>query len=262
MNQAALLALFDQYQRFAITYPGMQRQELAGGEPPIPTLVRFLRPAPGMSFVLYSRLDEQTADRVIQEQVAFFTTHDLRLEWKVYGHDTPSDLGPRLKRFGFTPEEPETVMLLDLQDAPASLFEPLKADLRRITDRQGLAPVIQVLEAVWGGDFRWVNERLGSHLEIPGYLSLYVAEAQGQPACAGWTYFHENNPFASLWGGSTVEAFRKRGLYSALLAARAQEAQERGVRYLTVDASPMSQPILAKHGFQALTTAQSFEWKT
>jgi hypothetical protein len=34
------------------------------------------------------------------------------------------------------------------------------------------------------------------------------------------------------------------------------------VRYLIVDASPMSQPILAKHGFQVLTTAQSFEYKT
>lgn len=261
-NSADLLALFDRYQRIEITYPGMQRQEFATGELPFPSLVRYVRPAPGMSFILYSHLDGQNAEAVIQEQVDYFTAHDLPLEWKVYGHDTPTDLGQRLAQHGFTPEEPEAVMLLDLQAAPPSLFETPKADLRRITDRQGLAQVIQVLEAAWGDNFSWITERLGGHLEIPGYLSVYVAHAQGQPASVGWTYFDDNSPFASLWGGSTVAGYRKQGLYSALLAARMQEAQRRGVRYLTVDASPMSQPILAKHGFQVLTTAQSFELKT
>jgi GNAT superfamily N-acetyltransferase len=257
VNPSPLLALFDRFQRIDITYPGMLRQEFAGSELTFPNLVRFLRPAPGMSFILYSRLDEQNAEAVIQEQVDYFTAHNLRLEWKVYSHDSPSDLGERLLRRGFTPQEPDAVMLLDLQEAPARLFESPAANLQPITDRQGLAQVIQVLEAVWKDDFSWVTERLGGHLEIPGYLSVYVAYAQGQPACTGWTYFHENNPFASLWGGSTIEGFRKQGLYSALLAARVQEAQRRGVRYLTVDASPMSQPILAKHGFKILTTAQS-----
>lgn len=261
-NRAALLALFDRYQRIEITYPGMQRQEFACGELPFPNLVRYVRPAPGMSFVLYSRLDELNVEAVIQQQVDYFTAHGLPLEWKIYSHDTPSDLGKRLAQHGFTPEEPEAVMLLDLQAAPISLFETPTADLRRITDRQGLTQVIQVLEAVWSGDFSWVTERLGGHLEVPGYLSIYVAYAQGQPASVGWTYFDDNSPFASLWGGSTVAGYRKQGLYSAILAVRAREARERGVRYLTVDASPMSQPILAKHGFQVLTTAQSFELKT
>ena len=253
-NPSPLLALFDRCQRIDITYPGMLRKSF-------PNLVRFQRPAPGMSFVLYSRLDEQNAEAVIQEQMDYFTAQDLCLEWKVYSHDTPSDLGERLMRHRFAPQEPDAVMLLDLQAAPVSLFVPLQTEVRRLTDRQELAQVIQVLEAVWGGDFSWVTERLGGHLEIPGYLSVYVAYAQGQPACTGWTYFHEHNPFADLWGGSTVEGFRNQGLYSALLAARVQEAQRRGVRYLTVDASPMSQPILAKYGFQVLTTSQSYNYE-
>ena len=59
-EQPSLLALFDQYQRIDVTYPDMGREAF-------PNLVRFSRPAPGMSFVLYSRLDETNVDTTIQE---------------------------------------------------------------------------------------------------------------------------------------------------------------------------------------------------
>jgi GNAT superfamily N-acetyltransferase len=250
----SLLALFDRYQRIDITYPDMHREAF-------PHLVRFSRPAPGMSFVLYSRLDETNVDKTIRDQIAYFSARSLPFEWKVYGHDTPSSLGERLAVHGLTPEEPESVLVLDVQQASEALLEPIQVDVRLLTERQQLTDVIRVLEGVWGDDFSWVTQRLGAHMEIPGHLSVYVAHHQGQPACTGWTYFHANNPFASLWGGSTLEAFRHQGIYTAILAARVQEARHRGVPYLTVDASPMSQPILAKHGFRVLTTAQGFEWK-
>ncbi len=65
---------------------------------------------------------------------------------------------------------------------------------------------------------------------------------------------------ASLWGGSTISGFRKRGLYTALLAVRAQEANARGVRYLTVNASAMSRPILEKFGFEVIAYSHPCKW--
>ena len=53
----------------------------------------------------------------------------------------------------------------------------------------------------------------------------------------------------------------KRGLYTALVATRVQAALRRGYRFLTIDASPMSQPIVASHGFQLLTYACDYAWK-
>ena len=38
-------------------------------------LVRFVRAAPGMSFVLYSDLDEKTADVIIDDQIDYFTRY-------------------------------------------------------------------------------------------------------------------------------------------------------------------------------------------
>jgi len=63
-------------------------------------------------------------------------------------------------------------------------------------------------------------------------------------------YFHECSNFASLWGGATLPQFRNQGHYSLLLSAHAHEARARGFSLLTVDASPMSRPILEKQGFQ------------
>ena len=81
-------------------------------------------------------------------------------------------------------------------------------------------------------------------------MSVYVAYVAGQPASAARIEFHPARQFAELYGGSTVPDQRGRGLYTALVAVRAQEALTRGVRFLTVDASPMSRPILERLGFQ------------
>jgi GNAT superfamily N-acetyltransferase len=67
--------------------------------------------------------------------------------------------------------------------------------------------------------------------------------------------------FATLWGGSTLRQYRGRGFYTALLAVRAREARRRGFRFLQVDASPDSQPILARYGFRCLAYSTPYEWK-
>ena len=141
---------------------------------------------------------------------------------------------------------------------PTLVAQPT-ADVRRLSDPSQLGDVVAVLESVWGREFNWVHGRLGSHMIIPDYLSVYVAYVDDTPACAGWTYY-DKGQFAGLWGGSTLEAYRGRGLYTALLAARVREARRRGVPYLTIDAGEMSGPIVARHGFRTIATATACEW--
>lgn len=253
MNNQELLALFDKEQRIEISYPDMRKEVT-------PHVVRFVRNAPGMSFILYSRLDESNAEEVIKAEVEYIKGLNQPFEWKVYAHDNPPDLAQRLADHGLELDEREAVMILDLAQAPSSLLEPVEADVRLLTGREQLADVIEVETQVWGENFDWITKRLGGHMEIPGYLSVYVAYANGDPACTGWIYFHPNSSFADLWGGSTVPEYRRRGLYTAVLAARVQEAIDRGYRFLTIDTSPMSRPIVASHSFRLLTYAQACEW--
>ena len=253
MDVEEVLTLYDREQRIEIEFPGMRRDVLPG-------VVRYVRPLPSMSFVLYSDLDETTADAAIDEQLAYFRDQGLIFEWKVYRHDRPADLVDRLRARQFETEPEDAIMVLDVANAPPRLLAPPAADVRRLTDPAQLGQVVDIMEAVWGGNYNWIHERMGGHMAIPGYLSIYVAYAGGVPACAGWTYFDKGH-FAGLWGGSTLPEYRGRGLYTALLAARVQEAQARGVPYLTIDAGEMSKPIVVRHGFEVITYATACEWK-
>jgi GNAT superfamily N-acetyltransferase len=63
-----------------------------------------------------------------------------------------------------------------------------------------------------------------------------------------------------LLGGSTLPQWRGRGIYRALVAARAQRAAARSVDYLQADASDDSAPILRRLGFHAVTTTTAYVW--
>jgi len=254
MNTQELLTLFDREQRRDIVYPNVRREVT-------PTVIRHVSLTREQGFVIYSTLDADSVDDAIREQVAHFEGIGQDFEWKVYDHDQPPDLKERLAAVGFEIEEPEALLVLDLDETPPGLFTPMAADIHRVVDPARIADVRTVEEAVWQKDFSDLVERLARDLrDDPDQIGVYVAYIDEQPVSAAWIYFHAGSQFASLWGGSTLPAYRKRGLYRSLIAVRGQEARARGVRFLTVDASPMSQPILARHGFQLLTYSTPCVW--
>lgn len=117
--------------------------------------------------------------------------------------------------------------------------------------------------AVWGQDWSWLGENLiGRIAAAPDDIAVLAAEADGEVVSAAWIVFIQPGAdgFARLLGGSTLPAWRGRGIYRALVAARAQLAAARGVKYLQVDASDDSAPILRRLGFHAVTTTTAYVW--
>ena len=107
MQNAELLALYDQQERRQAEFPASARVETAH-------TVRFVDEAGGPSFVLYSNLNGLTdaaIDRVIDEEIAYFRERGASCEWKVYSHDAPPDLRERLVARGFSADEPETLLI-------------------------------------------------------------------------------------------------------------------------------------------------------
>jgi GNAT superfamily N-acetyltransferase len=255
MNKNNLLTTYDQDLRIQIQYPEARKEGTRD-------VVRFIRKPPGMNFVSYTFADGSDLDRIIEEQLAYFSPMKQPFTWKVYEHDRRPDLEERLVAHGFVrdDDDPGQVMVLDVNQASPHLLQPVKADVRRIHDVEMLKDVIHVLDRVYGNDNAWVNDRLGGHLQIPGYLSIYVAYVEDQPASVAWTYFPQGQ-FATLFAGSTIPEYRKQGLYTALLATRLQEIRQRGVQFAIVEAGSMSRPIVAKHGFEYLTTMYDYEYK-
>lgn len=258
MHNAQILALYDQHQRQEIVYPDTRREETAD-------LIRHIATSPtlGGGMVIYSTLTAARADQAIQQQIAYYTELGQEFEWKCYDHDTPADLRQRLSQHGFIDDGEEAIMILPLEEASPKLLHPPAHDIRRITDPDDVWQVGTIEEKVWGGDFHRLSNRLALYLQnYPTYLSLYVAYVDGVPASCAWMDFTPSSQFAGLWGGSTLAEYRGRGLYTALVSARLQEALQRGIHFLTVDASPMSKPILEKLGFGHITSAYACKWKT
>jgi GNAT superfamily N-acetyltransferase len=217
-------------------------------------VVRQVAPLGGWNGVVWSGLDEDTADAAIAEQVQYFARLGLELEWKHYSHDHPADLADRLTAAGFTAEPAETLMVAEVRELPTEIELPEGVHLRTITDAAGVELVATVHDQAFGGGSDRIRQSLLARLAAePGAVVAIVAMADGLPVCAARMELHEGTEFASLWGGGTVEAWRGKGIYRALVAYRTRIAAENGYRYLQVDASDQSRPILQRLGFTPLS---------
>ncbi|MFI1760551.1 GNAT family N-acetyltransferase [Streptomyces sp. NPDC020800] len=250
MDHAAVLARYDQDMRRGARPDGPgARIERSGA------VVRQIADAQGWNGVLWSALDAATADQVIGEQVAYFTGAGRDFEWKLYGHDRPVDLAARLAAAGFRAEPEETLMVAETAGQLPDAGPPAGIHFVQATDPAGVDLVVDVHEKAFGTDGTRLRHRLLARLASdPGTVVAVVALAGDEPVSAARMELVPGTSFAGLWGGGTVEAWRGRGIYRALVAHRARVAAAHGYRYLQVDASPMSRPILERLGFHALTT--------
>lgn len=213
----------------------------------------------GWNGVLWSDLDADSAEAAISGQVRHFTSLGLEFEWKVYSHDTPHDLPARLAAAGFTPEPPETLMIAEAAALPREVALPGGLRLVAVTDAAGAELMAEVHERAFGTDRGHTRERLLAQLAAaPGDVAAGVVMAGDVPVSAARMELPAGTEFAGLWGGGTVPAWRGRGLYRALVAFRTRLAAERGYRYMQVDASSESRPILRRLGFEELSTTTPY----
>ncbi|HEX5709134.1 MAG TPA: GNAT family N-acetyltransferase [Pyrinomonadaceae bacterium] len=255
MDAARVLALYDSEERMGREWPGMRREVT-------PHVIRQLDLPGRESFINCSFMSDATADEGIAAQIDFFERAGQHFEWKVYEHDEPRDLRERLVARGFEAGEEEAVMALELAETPAALLRPTGHDVRRVESAEGIRDLVSVQDAVWEQNRAWLGRQLAEEFErTPDELSMYVAYFEGVAAASGWVRFPAGGSFASLWGGSTLPASRRRGLYTALLAARVEEARRRGYPYLTIDAGPMSRPLVERFGFRLLTHTTPCRWR-
>ncbi len=112
---------------------------------------------------------------------------------------------------------------------------------------------------VWHADWSSLADDLIGRVENETMVVL-VAEVGGEVVSTAWLVLKPGTEFAGLWGGSTLAEWRGKGIYRALVARRADLAAARGVRYLQVDASDDSRPILQRLGFAAVTTTTPYVW--
>lgn len=223
-------------------------------------------------------------DALIARQVAHFRAAGQSFEWKTRGHDEPADLPERLLAAGFVPSEVESVEIGVAADQRAEPVLPAGATLRLTREPADLERICAFESEVWGQDMSFLgpwftrtlaaepdtldiavveteNEnKAGNGTEKAGTVAGAEKETGGRLVSAAWSIYRPGTDFTYLAGGSTLPEWRRRGLYRALVAFRANLAVERGYTFLQVDASKNSRPILERLGFRFVTTTTPYIW--
>lgn len=215
-------------------------------------------------FVTYGSLEGHDVDTLISGAIVHFRdrTDVASFEWKTRGHDWPADLGERLAAHALAAEPVETVMIGEAS-ALAVPVEVSGVTIRRVGDsgdvRRDVEAMLAMQESVFG---RGRGPSVESALETleSGEAEMWLAEVDGTVVCAGRLQVVPGTEFAGIWGGATLPEYRGRGIYRALVSARARSAVDLGVRYLHSDSTDMSRPILERSGLVPVTTTTPYVW--
>ncbi|MER5800948.1 MULTISPECIES: GNAT family N-acetyltransferase [Streptomyces] len=254
MDHVGVLALFDRDMR-----EGARPDSPGARVERVDKVVRQVGTEHGWNGVIWSDLDESNADAAIAEQMRYFGELGREFEWKLYGHDKPEDLGKRLRAAGFVAQPEETLMIAELGDLALDAQPPEGVRLLPVTDRAGVDLVADVHEQAFGTDSTRMRHQLLAQLTgDEDNVVAVVALAGDVPVSAARMELVPGTRFAGLWGGGTIDSWRRRGIYRALVAHRARVAAERGYRYVQVDATSQSRPVLARLGFEPLTTTTPY----
>ncbi len=258
MKKQNIISLYNQHERIGINLAGYSKFEDK-------RLVRLVTEKNRGSLISYFELSERNANAAIQNEIKYFQSLNRSFEWKVYDFDSPADITEKLVAQGFEKEESESFMVLDLSNIPSNTNIYIDTNLNRqvmeVKSMQGIKDAINVQQQVWGRDLSEQLEYLIHYKKTqPDLITIYVVYDHDAPVSSGWITYNDQSPFAGIWGGSTIEKHRGKGYYSELLHQRIIDAKTRGIRYLTIDASDMSKPIVEKYGFKKIAVTTPFTY--
>jgi hypothetical protein len=184
------------------------------------------------------------------------------VEWKTRGHDRAPGLHDALLGHGFVAEEAESVMVGEAALLDVEVPLPAGVRLRRVHEEADVRAMGAMQDLVFGSTVG--SDAVGALLERLARddgVELWVAEADGRVVSAGRLEPVAGTLFAGIWGGATVPAWRGRGIYRALTAARARSALRMGKTLIHSDSTEHSRPILERSGLVRVSTTTPYVWR-
>jgi hypothetical protein len=257
-----LLAAYDEQLRTAAETPSAVRVTLRGP-------LRLVTFAGGRGFVTYQDLGGADADAIVRLVGAALAHYQAdpeitRVEWKTRAHDRAPGLYECLVDHGFVAEETESIMIGEAQRLAVDVPLPDDVTLRQVSAPSDVRAMSAMSAQAFGdspAESAEMADALLRRLSLDDGMELWVAEVDGQVVSAGRLEPVPGTDFAGIWGGSTLEEWRGRGIYRALTAARAQSALRRGKTLIHSDSTGYSRPILERYGFLTVSSTTPYLWR-
>lgn len=139
---------------------------------------------------------------------------------------------------------------------------PDGVSLRRVTAETDVRAMSAMQDEAFGDPITpAMSDALLRRLARNGGMELWVAEADGRMVGAGHLEPVAGTDVAGIWGGATLPAWRRGGIYRALTAARAQCALRNGKTLIRSDSTEHSRPILERAGLIKVSTTTPYQWQ-
>jgi ribosomal protein S18 acetylase RimI-like enzyme len=205
------------------------------------------------NFVCRARLAPATVGQRVRDAIGHFRTVDRPFSWWVGPADRPGDLGDALVDAGLERAETELAMSIDLSRLPGELSTTGELRIVRVKSAVDLEVFARLSAANWSPPDQQVL-RFYDHA-----ASLLLA-----PDCPQWLYLGYlgrravATAEAAIGGGvvglyniSTVPAYRRRGIGTAMTVRPLVDARHAGIRTGILQAAPEGVGVYQRVGFES-----------
>ncbi|HUQ42169.1 MAG TPA: hypothetical protein VM052_06690 [Candidatus Limnocylindrales bacterium] len=238
--------------------------------PPVPGLLKDLG-VPGMhgrvtqlshplaNLVGLARFSEKEADGRIASVKERFASEGKAFGWVTGPGTRPADLGRRLASAGMSP-----IAHLAGMSAPVDLNVPTNDGVKiREVDSDEQERETDMMGRAYGMPAEIAGLFVRFMSSSPGIKSRgYFAYTSG-PSPVAWSYlvYLPESPIVLLGGAATLPEARGKGIYSALVKRRLDDAKRDGREAAVIQADrDTSAPICAKLGFRELCALEVYGW--
>jgi ribosomal protein S18 acetylase RimI-like enzyme len=205
------------------------------------------------------RLSPDNADTAINETGEYFRARGVKPYWRLCPGDTPSDLGGRLVKSGFSLIEEQPAMAVDLRKLNEDVTTPAGFVIERVPDAA-------TLEEKHG----WIR-RLGAGRSLGTLLmglwtaygfdpdsewQHYVGLLNGEPVA--WASLFCATGVAGIYAVGTLPEARGQGLGSAMTLRPLLDARHKGYRVGVLQSSAMGYNMYRRLGFETCFNIKSF----
>lgn len=166
--------------------------------------------------------------------------------------EADEDLAEASKHFGFAEliRQPEMVCMRRLPEQPL----PEHVDIKPVKTADDLAHFVAInasAYSVYGLPPDVVFQTFSSpeKMLLP-HVTALLACTEGKPAAAALTFVHEGT--AGVYWVGTIEAYRRRGLATALVREITNAGFNMGARISTLQATVMGEPVYKKLGYETV----------
>ncbi|HEY7357929.1 MAG TPA: GNAT family N-acetyltransferase [Ktedonobacterales bacterium] len=202
-------------------------------------------------------------DRHITRIQAYFSAHQVGMQWIIGPSTRPTHLGEWLEQHGFLCQGSVPGMAAQLERLPAEVAVPPRLEIARVANEAQLQEWAAVAGQAYGEPADVQQARFAVHAAF-GFaedapLQRYLARLDGKPVAMSELFLAAG--VAGIYDVATMPQARRQGIGAAITHVPLLTARARGYRIGVLEASPMGEPVYRRLGFEEYCRFTLYEWE-